>query len=83
MVGTNRFSLYIKFVNLVLTVCCIALVLQVYNALGSEILSSAYEGYNVCVFAYGQTGSGKSYTMMGDSVSTQHHTLLSRTAYVV
>ncbi|XP_071080558.1 kinesin-like protein KIF16B [Haliotis cracherodii] len=40
---------------------------NVYNALGSEILSSAYEGYNVCVFAYGQTGSGKSYTMMGDS----------------
>ncbi|XP_046558058.1 LOW QUALITY PROTEIN: kinesin-like protein KIF16B [Haliotis rubra] len=39
---------------------------NVYNALGSDILSSAYEGYNVCVFAYGQTGSGKSYTMMGD-----------------
>lgn len=38
---------------------------QVFSDLGLEVLKSAFEGYNACVFAYGQTGSGKSYTMMG------------------
>ncbi|XP_050405593.1 kinesin-like protein KIF16B [Patella vulgata] len=38
---------------------------EVFSALGKDVVSAAYEGYNVCVFAYGQTGSGKSYTMMG------------------
>ncbi|XP_072265698.1 kinesin-like protein KIF16B isoform X2 [Pyxicephalus adspersus] len=38
----------------------------VFKDLGSEVLKSAFEGYNACVFAYGQTGSGKSYTMMGN-----------------
>lgn len=33
-----------------------------------DVLKSAFEGYNACVFAYGQTGSGKSYTMMGNAV---------------
>ncbi|XP_052767507.1 kinesin-like protein KIF16B isoform X2 [Mya arenaria] len=37
----------------------------VYNGLGVDVVDSAYEGYNACVFAYGQTGSGKTYTMMG------------------
>ncbi|XP_043912025.1 kinesin-like protein KIF16B [Protopterus annectens] len=40
---------------------------MVFNDLGSDVLRSAFEGYNACVFAYGQTGSGKSYTMMGNS----------------
>ncbi|XP_067091837.1 uncharacterized protein kif16bb [Osmerus mordax] len=39
---------------------------QVFQDLGSEVLTAAFEGYNACVFAYGQTGSGKSYTMMGN-----------------
>jgi kinesin family member 16B len=34
--------------------------------LGTEVLTAAFSGYNVCVFAYGQTSSGKTYTMMGD-----------------
>ncbi|XP_040207207.1 kinesin-like protein KIF16B isoform X1 [Rana temporaria] len=38
----------------------------VFKNLGSDVLKSAFEGYNACVFAYGQTGSGKSYTMMGN-----------------
>ncbi|KAM9314469.1 kinesin-like protein KIF16B isoform 2-T2 [Pholidichthys leucotaenia] len=38
---------------------------KVFRDLGCDVLRSAFEGYNACVFAYGQTGSGKSYTMMG------------------
>ncbi|XP_013386504.1 kinesin-like protein KIF16B [Lingula anatina] len=37
-----------------------------FQDLGTEVLQSAYEGYNACVFAYGQTGTGKTFTMMGD-----------------
>ncbi|KAL4238780.1 Kinesin-like protein kif16b [Mactra antiquata] len=38
---------------------------RVYKCLGVDVVDSAYDGYNACVFAYGQTGSGKTYTMMG------------------
>jgi hypothetical protein len=40
---------------------------EVFENLGKDLLSSAFEGYNACLFAYGQTGSGKSYTMLGSS----------------
>ncbi|XP_036177743.1 kinesin-like protein KIF16B isoform X2 [Myotis myotis] len=40
---------------------------MVFRTLGTDVVKSAFEGYNACVFAYGQTGSGKSYTMMGNS----------------
>lgn len=39
--------------------------MQVYKDLGSDVVNSAFEGYNSCIFAYGQTGSGKTFTMMG------------------
>ncbi|PNF18789.1 hypothetical protein B7P43_G01669 [Cryptotermes secundus] len=38
---------------------------KVYKDLGTDVIESAFEGYNACVFAYGQTGSGKTFTMMG------------------
>ncbi|KAL7061047.1 hypothetical protein AAHC03_09987 [Spirometra sp. Aus1] len=30
-----------------------------------DIITSAADGYNVCIMAYGQTGSGKTFTMQG------------------
>ncbi|RMC00515.1 hypothetical protein DUI87_23129 [Hirundo rustica rustica] len=38
---------------------------EVFQDLGTSVLSGAFRGYNICLFAYGQTGSGKTYTMMG------------------
>ena len=38
---------------------------HVFEQVGLEILSNAWEGYHCCLFAYGQTGAGKSYSMVG------------------
>lgn len=42
---------------------------RVFNDLGLNILSNAWDGYNASVFAYGQTGSGKSYSMVGSKAN--------------
>lgn len=46
---------------------------QVFQDLGTSVLSGAFRGYNICLLAYGQTGSGKTYTMMGTPVSYTIH----------
>lgn len=38
---------------------------DVFQSIGSQLMTDVVEGYNTCVFAYGQTGAGKSYSMMG------------------
>ena len=45
-----------------------SILLKVFKDLGMDVIDSAFQGYNACIFAYGQTGAGKSYTMMGCQV---------------
>lgn len=44
---------------------------KVFNDLGQDVLTSAYDGYNSTLFAYGQTGAG---SVKDDNCSTRRAT---------
>ena len=39
--------------------------LDIFKAIGVDLVSHSWNGYNASMFAYGQTSSGKSFSMMG------------------
>ncbi|KAI3632577.1 hypothetical protein MIR68_009683 [Amoeboaphelidium protococcarum] len=55
---------------------------QVFDEV-SQLIQSACDGYNVCIFAYGQTGSGKSFTMEGNMNSPDQFGVIPRSAQLI
>ena len=43
-----------------------------------NVVRSALDGQNVCIFAYGQTGSGKTFTMQGLKGDQNHRGIVQR-----
>lgn len=44
----------------------------------SQLVTSAIDGYKVCIFAYGQTGAGKTFTMEGSSSNFEQRGMIPR-----
>ncbi|CAL1537426.1 unnamed protein product, partial [Lymnaea stagnalis] len=49
----------------------------------SQLVQSALDGYNVCIFAYGQTGSGKTFTMEGSLNEESKLGMIPRTVQLI
>lgn len=50
----------------------------IYEFFGDRVVTSAFDGYNACLFAYGQTGTGKTHTVMGHPGRREERGLLPR-----
>ena len=50
----------------------------VFDTIGTQLLTTAWNKCHCSLFAYGQTGAGKSFTMMGKHKSNQHRGLIPR-----
>jgi kinesin family protein C1 len=48
-----------------------------------EVVQSAIDGYEVCLFSYGQTGSGKSHTMTGSLTNDESKGIIPRSVDLI
>jgi kinesin family member C1 len=53
---------------------------DVYAAV-SDVVQSALDGYQVCLFSYGQTGSGKTHTMNGTPACARGRGIIPRAVH--
>jgi kinesin family member C1 len=53
---------------------------DVYAAV-SDVVQSALDGYQVCLFSYGQTGSGKTHTMNGNPACARGRGIIPRAVH--
>ncbi|CAO3628246.1 unnamed protein product [Cunninghamella blakesleeana] len=49
----------------------------------SQLVQSALDGFNVCIFAYGQTGSGKTFTMQGSNDKPDNMGMIPRAVHQI
>lgn len=51
---------------------------SVYDAVASQVVSRALDGYSGTILCYGQTGAGKTYTMTGATENYKHRGIIPR-----